>query len=156
MLLKIQYALAHVQCLGPSSHGDRQYHQPLFRRSVSILIVDESQDQAEMFATLLNIYGHDVVSVYTGSDALSISRQRGFEVIYICSSSNDIAPFDLVEKLKKLRHLTNTFFVALSGDTGLNYRTTALNVGFNYVVVKPAEIGDICAPVIDKASNFSK
>lgn len=156
MLPTIQSALIEVQSSANNLDTHKRRETPLFTRSVSILIVDSNKDQAEMFATLLNIYGHDVVYVSTGSDALTMSRQRIFEVIYICSSSTNIAPFELVAKLKALRHLARTFFVALSGHAGLSYRTSALNVGFHYVVVKPAGIGDLCAPVIDKSTSLYK
>lgn len=156
MLLKIQSAIVDVQSTTQASHSNKQCVTPLFLRSISILIVDANEDQAELLATLLNIYGHDVVSVSTGSEALAMSRQRNFEVIYICSSSAKIAPFELVAKLKNLSHLAKTFFVAMTGHAALSYRTSALNVGFHYVVVKPAEIGDLCAPVIDKACRLCK
>lgn len=158
MFSNIQSALVDAQstATAPAMHSIEQSNAPLFIRSISILVVDSNEDQAEMFATLLNIYGHDVVCVSTGLEALASARQRNFEVIYICSSSAKIAPFELVEKLKTFRHLADTFFVAMSGHAGLSYRTSALKVGFSYVVVKPAGIGDLCAPVIDKANKLSK
>lgn len=151
MLHNIQSALADVQYLCQGSRVDKQYDHPIFKRSVSILIVDANQDQAELLATLLNIYGHDVVSALTGEAAIAMSRLRNFEVIYICNSSTQIAPFELVEKLKTLRHLSESYFVAMSGHAEPSYRVSALNSGFKYFIVKPAEIGDLCAPVIDKS-----
>ncbi len=104
---------------------------------VSILLVDDDKHHCDGMAALLRLSGYDVVNVYTGEDALSISGTRSFDVTIIDMVLPDV---DSAEVLKEILSRDGPAgALMLTGRTSLNHAIDALNHGADSFILKPAE-----------------
>ncbi len=112
---------------------------------LSILLVDDDECLCDSLAALLRLCGYDVVNVYTGEDALSISGTRSFDVIIIELVLPDV---DSIEVLKEILSRDGSAgALMLSERASLGDAVDALNHGADAFIVKPAEPDDTIAKI---------
>lgn len=119
----------------PSTRGD-----PL-----SILLVDDDKRLCDGLAALLRLCGYNVVNVYTGEDALSISGTRSFDVIIIEFALPDVYSIEVLNEM--LSRDGSAGALILSERASLSHAVDTMNHGADAFIVKPAEPDDLIAKI---------
>ncbi len=112
---------------------------------VSILLVDDDKHHCDSLTALLRLCGYEVVHVYTGKDALSISGTRSFDVIIIDMALPDVDSIEILKEI--LSRDGSTGALMLSERTSLSHAVDALNHGADSIIVKPAEPDDMITKI---------
>jgi PAS domain S-box-containing protein len=106
-------------------------------RRLRVLVVDDQTDVADSVALLIGTYGHDVRTVYDGVSALSESRTRCPDVIFVDIGMPGMTGYELARMVRGDEALARVRLVALTGY-GRDYdRTRAFEAGFDQHLTKP-------------------
>ena len=109
---------------------------------VSIVILDDSEDNAEMLAELLLLYGHRVRVANHGRELFELIEEDVPDVILIDISLPDMNGYD-VAALVRARFGWRIHLVAMTGFSGTDVRQRAACAGFNAFVNKPFHPEDV-------------
>ena len=120
---------------------------------LSIILVDDDKHQCDGLTALLKLSGFDVVNVYTGEDALSISGTRSFDVAIIDMVLPDVNSLAVLKEI--LSQDGPAGVLMLTGRTSLSHVADALNHGAYAFIVKPAEPHDMIA-IIERAARVKR
>jgi CheY-like chemotaxis protein len=112
-------------------------------RSLKIMIVDDNVDAADSLTALLQLSGHDVRAVYSGSGALSQALIWQPEVVICDLSLPDVDGYEVVRGLRKLSGLEQVNVIALTGYSQTHFLRRAVTSGFNHYLVKPVNIDQL-------------
>lgn len=124
----------------PSSFNDEPQLKPDKPRA---LIVDDAPDVTEMLAILLQYAGYEVVTVYSGAQALSAARAGQFDVLVSDIGMPGMNGYELAEALRALPDYQVTPMIAVTGFTMYEDRDRALRSGFNAFLTKPINPHDL-------------
>jgi CheY-like chemotaxis protein len=102
-----------------------------------VLVVDDQADVADSVALLIGTYGHDVRTVYDGVSALSESRTRCPDVIFVDIGMPGMTGYELARMVRGDEALARVRLVALTGYGRDHDRTRALEAGFDQHLTKP-------------------
>ncbi|MFN3651171.1 MAG: response regulator [Armatimonadota bacterium] len=108
-----------------------------------VLIVDDHEDYANMFAEMLQLWGYTVRVAYSGGEALTAAREFAPEVVLCDLVMPEIDGCQVAEQLCREATFTETRFVALTGMTTSEVRDRALAAGFERVLLKPFDLHDL-------------
>jgi DNA-binding response OmpR family regulator len=103
----------------------------------TMLVVDDERDITRVLADFLTMRGHDVTAAQSGKQALSLARQRKFDVVFL-----DIAMpgMDGNETLQQLRKdFPGTIVIMISGVSDESIAIKSLDLGAFDYVRKPFE-----------------
>ncbi|MGH7500497.1 MAG: hybrid sensor histidine kinase/response regulator [Longimicrobiales bacterium] len=104
--------------------------------SLSILVVDDNRDAAEMLSTLLGQWGHDVAIAHDGASALQIAAARHPSVILLDIGLPNGNGYDVC-RLMRDQGLVDSTIVALTGFGQEGDRRRSSEAGFDQHLVKP-------------------
>lgn len=107
------------------------------------LVVDDAPDVTEMLAILLQYAGYEVVTVYSGAQALSAARAGQFDVLVSDIGMPGMNGYELAEALRALPDYRATPMIAVTGFTMYEDRDRALSSGFNAFLTKPINPHDL-------------
>lgn len=107
------------------------------------LVVDDAPDVTEMLAILLQYAGYDVVTVYSGPQALSAARAERFDVVVSDIGMPGMNGYELAEAVRALPDYQATPMIAVTGFTMYEDRDRALSSGFNAFLTKPINPRDL-------------
>ena len=113
-----------------------------------VMVVDDNQDAAHMLAMLLEVQGHAVSVEYDGRGALQRARCELPQVMLLDIGLPDTDGYALALKLRAIPELQGATLVALTGYGQNEDRRLAEEAGFDYHLVKPADlarVGEILA-----------
>jgi CheY-like chemotaxis protein len=122
-------------------------------RLLRVLIVDNDHDSADSMAMLVKIWGHEVMVVYCGADALAIDPRYLPDVMLLDIS---MPTMDGNELARRIRHLVGREDVLLIAVTGHGYETdirVSKEAGFDHHLLKPVEpsvVADLLAAARDR------
>jgi PAS domain S-box-containing protein len=102
-----------------------------------ILIVDDNRDAAHSLAMVLRLAKHDVRLAFDGRSALSIAAAARPEVAIIDIGLPDLSGNDVARSLRRADGSRDVLLIALTGWG--EDRRRALDVGFDYYFMKPAD-----------------
>jgi len=105
-----------------------------------ILIVDDNQDAALSFASLLKLMENDVRTAATGQEALSVAREFQPEIVLLDIGLPGMNGFDVAKSLRRDHPKDHMTIVAVSGYGAQADRERASQAGFDAHFVKPLEI----------------
>lgn len=105
-----------------------------------VLIVDDNRDATDIIAQLLGLHGHMLATAYNGREAIEVAREFRPEVILLDLAMPVMDGYSAALALRQIPETAQTVLVALTawGDLGARTRTAAH--GFDYHVVKPANL----------------
>jgi PAS domain S-box-containing protein len=104
-----------------------------------VLVVDDNEDAAEMLAALLRSDGHEVHTVYRGSDALKRVQTFVPHVALLDIGLPEMDGYDLAQRMRRLPQLRDVRLVALTGYGQADDRLRTQAAGFDDHLVKPVE-----------------
>ncbi len=108
-----------------------------------ILVVDDNQDAAQMSATLLRSWGHDVRIAYDGLDALE--RAQGFlpQLVLLDIGLPNMDGYEVARNLRQNPRLQEVTIAAVTGYGQDDDRERSQEAGFDHHLVKPVEVADL-------------
>ena len=112
-------------------------HCAAARRKSKILLVDDNQMVCKAIGRLLEISGHEVAVAFDGQSALAKAREFQADVVVLDLKLPDMGGYELLAQLKKLKTLTNTKSIALTGY-GEDFRQNG-GVRFDHFLTKPVD-----------------
>jgi CheY-like chemotaxis protein len=124
----------------PSPFGDKPQETKNRPRA---LVVDDAPDVTEMLAILLQYAGYEVVTVYSGPQALNAVHAELFDVVVSDIGMPGMNGYELAEALRALPDYQATPMIAVTGFTMYEDRDRALRSGFNAFVTKPINPRDL-------------
>jgi len=137
----------NVSAPGPNqalheSQGQVQTHtatsasaNPRFR----IIVVDDSKNNAKVFATLLELLGHETRHVSDGASALHLADSFRPDIIFSDLNMDAMNGCELASRVRAQAELRGVTLVVHSGHSDSRNRDQAAAAGFDFYLVKPAE-----------------
>ena len=102
-----------------------------------ILVVDDNVDAAETLGMLLQLEGHDVQTVHTGSHALDAVARQAPDIVFLDIGLPDINGYEVAQAIRSRPHLGSTLLVALTGWGAERDQERARAAGFDVHLTKP-------------------
>lgn len=112
-------------------------------RRLRMLVVDDNVDAADTLVLLLEAYGHEMRSAYSGAAALRLARQFRPDVVLCDIGLPGIDGYTVASRLRADARLVSTVLVAVSGWGTEEVRRRARAAGFDYHLVKPVDLDSI-------------
>lgn len=107
------------------------------------LVVDDAPDVTEMLSLLLKHAGYDVVTVYSGQQALDAALRGEFDVIVSDIGMPGMNGYELAEQLRASGRYSATPMIAVTGFSMYDDRDRALASGFDAFITKPVNPRDL-------------
>jgi CheY-like chemotaxis protein len=106
-----------------------------------ILIIEDHIDGAQTLQAVLRLLGFEVVGVaYSGTDGVRKAAQLKPDVVISDIGLPGLDGFEVARELRHNPETAHAFLVALSGYGAAEYQETAEQAGFDYYLVKPADL----------------
>jgi CheY-like chemotaxis protein len=105
--------------------------------ALSILVVDDNVDAAEMVSSLLALEGHRVVKVHDGLSALTAAREQRPDVVLLDIGLPHLNGYEVARRLREEAGLQATRIIAMTGYGQESDRKRALEAGCNEHLSKP-------------------
>jgi len=125
---------------GPVPLGDMPQEK---KNKPRALVVDDAPDVTEMLAILLQYAGYEVVTVYSGAQALSAARAEAFDVVVSDIGMPGMNGYELAAAVRALPDYQATPMIAVTGFSMYEDRDLALSSGFNAFLTKPINPRDL-------------
>lgn len=106
-----------------------------------VLVVDDNKDAADSLAQLLQLQGHDAMSVYSAQSGLEQSESFRPEIILLDIGLPEIDGYQVARQLRAQN--TPALLVALTGYGRAEDVQQSLEAGFDYHFTKPLAFGDL-------------
>ncbi|MFL6229231.1 MAG: response regulator [Pyrinomonadaceae bacterium] len=111
------------------------------------LVVDDAPDVTEMISLLLKYAGYEVVTVYSGQQALAAAQGASFDVVVSDIGMPGMNGYELAERLRDSDRHRATPMIAVTGFSMYDDRDRALAAGFNAFLTKPINPRDLISLV---------
>ena len=109
---------------------------------LSVLVVDDSVDNAEMLAELISALGHRVRVAHLAASALELLDEAPSDLIFLDLGLPD-ADGLTVARTVRARFGSGIQIVALTGFSGVEDRAQAMEAGCDVFVVKPLKVDQL-------------
>ena len=110
---------------------------------LSVLIVEDNEDLAATYHTLLERQGHRVATVHTGTAALAVTEAQDFDLVLCDLGLPDIDGFTVARALRARPDGERLHLVAVSGFSQGTDRTLSRAAGFDAHLTKPLPLNDL-------------
>src|SRR6185503_14533483 len=110
---------------------------------MSILLVDDNRDAAEMLADSLRALGHRVSIAYDGSQALDLASGYVPDVAVLDLGLPVIDGYEVAARLHTQKGWEHVRMVALTGYGLPNDRERTKQAGFDKHLMKPVDVHDL-------------
>jgi CheY-like chemotaxis protein len=110
-----------------------------------ILVVDDFEDSADIFAQMLGRMGHQVSIAHNGQEALEQVSIHQPDVLISDIAMPGMNGYELARQLRRRPELKDLILIALTGFGQPQDRERALQAGFDYHLVKPAQFDTLHA-----------
>jgi PAS domain S-box-containing protein len=127
----------------PPALADFLAAQPMPRTVRKVLVVEDSQDAANVLQILLEFLGHQVRVAYTGPEGVKIAIEWLPDVILSDIGLPGLDGYEVARRLRRVSGLEKALMVALTGYGGEEARRRSREAGFDHHLVKPADPADI-------------
>lgn len=104
-----------------------------------VLVADDNVDNAEVSATLLHLWGHDVVVAHAGYSALELAERARPQVLLLDIGMPDLNGYDVAAAVRAAPWGRDMTLVAVTGWGRDEDRRRALSAGFNHHLTKPVD-----------------
>ena len=111
------------------------------KKATRILVVDDEADITDVIKTLLEMEGKEVETANTGESAIEVATAFKPEVALVDIGLPDIDGYEVARRLRAA--YPAIFLIAHSGWGAEEDRQRTREAGFDYHLVKPAEIEEI-------------
>lgn len=108
-----------------------------------VLVVDDNRDAATSFAFLLESLGHEVHSVYSGTDALVAWARFRPQLVFLDIGLPGLDGYETARRLRAKDGGQSCTLVALTGYGDAETRRRCTETGFDHYLLKPGELETI-------------
>jgi signal transduction histidine kinase/DNA-binding response OmpR family regulator len=105
-----------------------------------ILVVDDLAASAETLMTLLEMEGFEVRVAHEGQDALRIAREFRPDVVLLDIGLPGMNGFEVAHGMRNQPESRDALLIALTGYGEAESRTRSAQAGFDFHMVKPADV----------------
>jgi CheY-like chemotaxis protein len=105
-----------------------------------VLVVDDNKDAAASMGMLLNFLGSDVQVVHDGASALAAIDSYRPDVVLLDIGMPGMDGFEVAQQVRQRAEFNNIMLIALTGWGQAEDRHRTQAAGFDYHLVKPADI----------------
>ena len=109
----------------------------------TVLVVDDSADNADALAALVRALGHRSLFAYDAPTGLRLAHESSPDVIFHDIAMPVMSGYAAISELRKHEKFSSTCIVAITAFGTDADRQHALNCGFNVHLAKPADIQDV-------------
>jgi len=113
---------------------------PAGAETLSIMVVDDNTDAADMLVAILRLQGHLVRVEYSSTAALHTARNNQSDLYVLDIGLPDLDGYGLVKALRSMPINADAVFVALTGYGQAHDKTLSKSAGFDHHLVKPVDI----------------
>jgi len=117
----------------------------LARRSVRILIVNESQDEQQVLKLKLEELGAAVIQVRHGRMAIMTAQKASPDIIILDLDTTDIPGLEVLRHLKSVKRTSSVPVICLSSQRDDTYRMRALRLNADWFLTKPFRFSEMLA-----------
>lgn len=107
--------------------------------SLRLLVVDDSDDTAEMMSTLLEMAGHDVRTAHSGPAALEAAAAHRPHAIVLDIGLPGLDGYQVAQRLRQDPAMEDVVLIAASGYGQEEDRRRSREAGFDHHLVKPVD-----------------
>ena len=108
-----------------------------------VLVVDDNEDTVTTFSILLRESGHDVRTAHDGEKVVQAVLDYQPDVVLMDIGLPGMNGYSVAQQLRLKPTLQDVVLIALTGYGQESDRKAALQAGFNYHMVKPADFGKL-------------
>jgi PAS domain S-box-containing protein len=116
---------------------------------LKVLVVEDNQDAAEVLATVVELWGHDVRMAFDAQAALEAVERWRPQVVVSDLGLPRMDGFELARRLRRMSPDDGALLIALSGYGRDEDRQAALAAGFDHHLVKPPDLA-LLAALLDR------
>jgi CheY-like chemotaxis protein/uncharacterized protein YbcI len=118
---------------------------PTTDKALRVLIVDDNRDGADALGLLVEELGNQVHVTYGGTQALDVATAFRPDLMLVDLLMPGMDGCALVMRFRQMPAFAQTKIVAITGQKDEEHKTSALEVGFDAVLFKPAALTEIKA-----------
>ena len=111
--------------------------------TLSIMVVDDNTDAADMLADVLRIQGHVVRVEYSSTAALSAASHSPSDLYILDIGLPDLDGYELVRRLRAAPANERSLFVALTGYSQAHDKVLSHSAGFDHHMIKPVDLSHL-------------
>jgi signal transduction histidine kinase/CheY-like chemotaxis protein len=145
----IKLPLSKSAATGASDTASDSSAQDNTAKTLTILVVDDNVDAADMTASLLEMSGYKVIVEYDALKALGRAKIERPAVLILDIGLPDMDGKALARHLRKEPETANATFIALTGYTEEHEMANAKAAGFDHYFVKPMDTERLLAVLND-------
>ncbi|MCC2656542.1 MAG: hypothetical protein K0Q76_1650 [Panacagrimonas sp.] len=126
-----------------SAHGDAaaaDHDGTALRTALRVLVVDDNQDAADAFGTLLEVLGAEVRVCYRAVDAMAEFEREVPEIAFLDLGMPEINGYELARRIRQHPRGRDLRLVALTGWGKDSDRQRSRDAGFDHHLVKPVNL----------------
>jgi PAS domain S-box-containing protein len=135
----------------PLPTGSRRASEDIRRR---ILVVDDNVDAALSVGQLLKKWGHDVMTAFSGPDAIEKARVMRPQFVLLDIGMPGMSGYDVAKRLREDDEFEDVVITALTGYGQAEDRRRSREAGFNHHLTKPPD-PDALAALLQSPQSFS-
>jgi CheY-like chemotaxis protein len=128
-----------------SGQGDSRRPPAGEGAGLSILVVDDNEDAAEMLAEVLALVGHRTRAVFDSAGALELAEGFRPDAALLDIGLPGMDGYELARRLRAIPELARICLVAVTGYGQASDRERALQAGFDEHLVKPVDFDEVQA-----------
>ena len=137
---EVQLPLAQPQAPAQPPAASRAAAPALNGNGPSVLVVDDNRDAADSLASMLELMGASVRTVYGGPDALAAAEAEAPTLVLLDLGMPGMDGYEVVRRLARHPQRDRMTVVALTGWGQAEDRQRTREAGFDEHLVKPADI----------------
>ena len=108
------------------------------RLKLNILIVDDDENASELFKEILELRGHNVITLNEGVRCISNIQHNNYDIIFLDYHIGDIDGVDLADFIKDI-FKSNALIFAYTGDNSSSAVTKFKETGMDGAIIKPID-----------------
>jgi PAS domain S-box-containing protein len=120
-----------------------------------ILVADDNHDAADSLAMLLRLLGAEVKIVYSGSEALAALHEYRPTVVLLDIGMPGMDGHEVARRIRKLPEFKDVLLIAMTGWGQDEDRRRSSNAGFDYHLIKPADVGTLESLLLSAAPQHA-
>jgi signal transduction histidine kinase/DNA-binding response OmpR family regulator len=137
---------ARLSAQGPAPSPEALQRTPRAQAGISrILVVDDLAASAETLMTLLEMEGFEVRVAHEGHEALDIAREFRPQVVLLDIGLPGMNGFEVAQGLRSQPESREALLIALTGYGEAESRSRSAQAGFDFHMVKPADVNLLLA-----------
>jgi len=110
---------------------------------VTVLLVEDTEDNRFMMRRLLEMAGYRVVEAMNGDDAVKVAKAESPQIILMDLSLPVIDGLAATRLIRKLPGFKSTPIIAVSAHDTSDFQSEALEAGCNSYITKPIDFNEL-------------